>query len=309
MRLLLTAVIVAALLVLPLLAPKLERHSALQDYREQTGAQTVKSKHGLTRYQTWGNPKHPTVVLIHSFNGYLETWQTNVDALVAAGFHVVAYDLFGRGLSDRPLRPYTLALFHEQLDALRAELDLKTPVQLVGSSFGCVLASDYAVKNPQAVSSLVLTGPAGWPKGQEQLQQLVQTPFVGEYIFFYAGKAMLQSKINGYLLNGDRYDWTDDYWTVYQQFPGVTRSALSTLRHSPVLDNTRGWKALGNTQLPVLMIWGRQDSSFPYANATIAKQWIPQAKIIAIDGAEHWVNIDQAEETNQAMIDFLQAHR
>ncbi|WP_372798245.1 alpha/beta fold hydrolase, partial [Litorivivens sp.] len=96
---------------------------------------------------------------------------------------------------------------------------------------------------------------------------------------------------------------------VYGQFPGVTRASLSTLRHSPVLDNTRGWSALGKTSLPVMMIWGRQDSSFPYYNAKIAARQIPQAEIIGIDGAEHWVNIDQAEETNTAMIRFLQAQR
>ncbi|WP_372758809.1 alpha/beta fold hydrolase [Litorivivens sp.] len=309
MRLLLGFIVVAALLVLPLLAPKLERNTALQEYREQVGAKTIQSKHGKTRYQTWGNPNNPTVILIHSFNGYLETWQPNVDALAAAGFHVVAYDLFGRGLSDRPLRPYTPPLFHEQLDSLRAELELTNPVHLVGSSFGCVLASDYAVKNPSAVSSLVLTGPAGWPDGQEKLQQLVKTPFAGEYVFYYAGKSILSSKISNYLLNREENDWAMAYWKVYGQFPGVTRAALSTLRHSPVLDNTRGWSALGKTSLPVMMIWGRQDSSFPYYNAKIAARQIPQAEIVGIDGAEHWVNIDQAEETNTAMIRFLQAQR
>jgi len=309
LRLVLGFLIIAVLLVLPLLAPQLENHQPLIDYRQERNLSLAASESGITRYQSWGNRKDPVVVLIHSFNGYLETWEPNIEALVNAGYRVVAYDLFGRGLSDRPLKPHTLALFREQLTALRDTLGITTPMHLIGASFGCVIASDFALHHPDQVKSLTLTGPAGWPDDKNAAQEWARKPFLGEYIFYYAGKPLLLSKLDSYLLNQEDNPWAKAYWKVYQSYPGVKRAALSTLRYSPVLDYTAGWQKLGKTKLPVQFIWGRQDSSFPYYHHREAEKLIPQAKIVAIDSAEHWVNADQPTETNRAIIDFLRGIR
>ena len=72
---------------------------------------------------------------------------------------------------------------------------------------------------------------------------------------------------------------------------------------------SRAFKNLGKTKIPVQFIWGRQDSSFPYYHHREAEKLIPQAEIVAIDSAEHWVNVDQPAETNRAIIDFLRGIR
>lgn len=309
MRIVLVALVFAVLLVLPLFSPQLESPQALAEKRQQLAVNTVESASGSTRFESWGDRRNPSVFLIHSFNGFLETWQPNIDALVKAGYHVVAYDLFGRGLSDRPLRALTLKVFREQISALRKHLDIQSPIHLAGASFGAVIAADYALQYPEQIRSVVLTGPAGWPNAEDNTAELVKMPYVADMLFFYAGQPLLQSKINTYLLDDDEANWTKAYWKVYFQYGGVARSALSTLRHSPVLDYRNGWRKLGDTELPTLIIWGRQDSSFPYSHANAAEKLIPQAKIIALDSAEHWVNIDQANDVNSAMIEFFNAQR
>lgn len=312
MRLVIGFLILAVLLVLPLLAPRFENHQPLVEYRQERGLSLVTSDSGTTRYQTWGDWKDarkPVVVLIHSFNGYLETWEPNVDALVRDGYRVVAYDLFGRGLSDRPLKPHTLTLFREQLIALRGTLGIDSPMHLVGASFGCVIATDFALHHPEQVKSLSLTGPAGFPDEKNAAQEWAKKPFLGEYIFYYAGKPLLLSKLNSYLLNKEDNPWAKAYWKVYDSYPGVKRAALSTLRYSPVLDYTDGWRRLGKTDIPVQFIWGRQDSSFPYYHRRTVEKLIPQAEVVAIDSAEHWVNVDQPRDTHQAIVDFLRGIR
>lgn len=309
MRIVLVALVFAILLVLPLFGPQLESPQTLAEHRQQLSVSTVESNSGSTRFESWGDRRKPSIILIHSFNGFLETWQPNIDALVKAGYHVVTYDLFGRGLSDRPLRPMSLKVFHEQIDALRKHLDIQAPVHLAGASFGAVIAADYALKYPDQVKSLVFSGPAGWPNAEDTTAKLIAMPYVADMLFFYAGKSLLQSKINSYLLDDREADWTKAYWKVYYQYAGVARTALSTLRHSPVLDYRNGWKKLGKTEIPTLFIWGRQDSSFPLTHSREAEKLIPQARIVALDSAEHWVNIDQADEFNTAMIEFLNAQR
>lgn len=309
MRIVLAALVFAILLVLPLFGPQLESPQSLAEHRQALSVSTVESGNGSTRFESWGDRRNPSIILIHSFNGFLETWQPNIDALVKAGYHVVAYDLFGRGLSDRPLRPLTLKVFHEQISTLRTHLDIQTPMHLVGASFGAVIAADYALSHPEQVRSLVFSGPAGWPNTDDNTGKLIAMPYLADMLFFYAGKPLLQSTIDTYLLDDREATWTSAYWKVYYQYAGVARSALSTLRHSPVLDYRHGWKKLGKTEIPTLFIWGRQDSSFPLSHTKEAEKLIPQAKIVALDSAEHWVNIDQASEANAAMIEFINAQR
>lgn len=309
MRIVLVALVFAILLVLPLFGPHLESPQSLAEHRQQLSVSTAESDSGSTRFESWGDRRNPSVIMIHSFNGFLETWQPNIDAVVNAGYHVVAYDLFGRGLSDRPQRPLKLKIFHEQISALRKHLDIQTPMHLVGASFGAVIAADYALNYPDQVSSLILNGPAGWPNADDTTDKLIAMPYLADMLFFYAGKPLLQSTINSYLLDDREASWASAYWKVYYQYAGVARSALSTLRHSPVLDYRDGWKKLGKTETPTLFIWGRQDSSFPLSHAKEAEALIPQARIVALDSAEHWVNIDQANEANTAMVEFLNALR
>jgi len=86
------------------------------------------------------------------------------------------------------------------------------------------------------------------------------------------------------------------------------RSALSTLRYSPVLDYIDGWKRLGELNKPTMFIWGKQDVSFSYSNTKKLSKLIPHAKVVSIEGAAHWVNIEQAEEVNNAIALFFSAN-
>jgi len=131
--------------------------------RAASNSEFLKSDLGLTRYQVYGEDNASTVILIHSFNGFIESWQPNIEALVKAGYRVVAYDLFGRGLSDRPHAKYDLSLFRNQLDLVIKEVG-GNKAHLIGSSFGCIIASDYANRHPEKIESLVMVGPAGWPQ-------------------------------------------------------------------------------------------------------------------------------------------------
>jgi pimeloyl-ACP methyl ester carboxylesterase len=56
---------------------------------------------------------------------------------------------------------------------------------------------------------------------------------------------------------------------------------------------------------PRLFVWGKQDVSFPYSNAQKAKALVPHAQIVAVDDAAHWVNVEQAEQSNAALLAFL----
>ena len=278
-----------------------EDSTSIDAARRNTADLYLESPLGVTRYRVFGNPGRPTVVLIHGFNGFVESWSPNIDALVDEGYRVVAYDLWGRGLSSRPRVDLSLRVFHDQLAMLLEHLGT-TRVVLMGSSFGCVIAADYALKHPESVDKLVLVGPAGWPSDHDT--QWIKLPVVGDLVFHFAGRQLLRPQVEAYFHRGPA-PWAMDAWNRYAAYPGFTRAALSTLRFSPVTDYTEGWRQLGTLDRPILFIWGKQDVSFPYANRDKVAALIPHAKVIGIDDAAHWVNIEQPAAVNEAVAQFL----
>ena len=102
---------------------------------------------GVTHYQALGNPEAPAVVLVHGFSAPYFMFD-HVAAGLMDRFYVVRYDLFGRGLSDRPDTDYNQDLFDRQLLGLMDELSLSRPVALVGSSMGGLIAAEFAARHP-----------------------------------------------------------------------------------------------------------------------------------------------------------------
>jgi pimeloyl-ACP methyl ester carboxylesterase len=96
-------------------------------------------------FERWGRPsEHPPVVLHHGFVADARVnWVTTgvVDALVAAGHHVVAPDARGHGRSDKPHHPasYGEATMARDLSRLLDVIGAER-VDLVGYSMGAIVA-------------------------------------------------------------------------------------------------------------------------------------------------------------------------
>ena len=105
--------------------------------------------------------KGPPIVVLHGGpdfdSGY---FLPDLDRL-AESYRLIYYDQRGRGKSAEGVRPedVTLASDVEDLDAVRRRFHLDAPVVL-GHSWGTVLALEYALRHPKAVSRLILMNPA-----------------------------------------------------------------------------------------------------------------------------------------------------
>src|SRR6185295_2517104 len=66
---------------------------------------------GVTHYELTGPDTGRVVVLVHGFSVPYYIWDSSVVALNKAGRRVLRYDLFGRGLSDRPDAAYDGAMY------------------------------------------------------------------------------------------------------------------------------------------------------------------------------------------------------
>jgi pimeloyl-ACP methyl ester carboxylesterase len=96
-----------------------------------------------------------TVVLVNGLADDLETWADQIPALLESGYRVLRFDNRGIGLSDKPVGPYTTAMFAADTKALVDHLEL-TEFHLLGVSMGGMISQEYALAYPSDLRSITL---------------------------------------------------------------------------------------------------------------------------------------------------------
>ncbi len=98
----------------------------------------------------------PPVAMIHGmFLGNLASWYFSVAPILAGEHRVLMYDLRGHGRSERATTGYDLDTQAADLRALTARFDGQ-PLDLVGHSYGGLVALRFAVDHPERVRRLAI---------------------------------------------------------------------------------------------------------------------------------------------------------
>ena len=103
----------------------------------------------------------PAVVLLHSLGLGRASWQPTAMSLAATGLTVYALDLPGHGDSAGPRTMLTIEDYGRVVRDVIDALSLG-PAQVVGNSFGSVVAAEVAARYPDRVSGVVLVGCPAW---------------------------------------------------------------------------------------------------------------------------------------------------
>lgn len=260
----------------------------------------------------------PLVILLHGFPEFWYSWRHQIPALAAAGFHVLAPDLRGYNLSDKP--PGVLAYRLEVLLADVAELIRHAGADsaaVAGHDWGGVLAWHLPVYHPGRVDKLIVLNaphPAAYRRELRSWRQwlkswyvlLFQLPGLPEELI-RAGDFDLIGRL---LLHGPVHEnaFTPEDVRRYKQAlarPGALTAALNyyraglrSLLHPDVRDNAP-------VTVPTLLLWGERD---PYLNTSLTERlgpWVPDLRVVRLPDASHWVQNDAPERINRLMIDFL----
>ncbi|MFM8425686.1 MAG: alpha/beta fold hydrolase, partial [Chloroflexota bacterium] len=105
------------------------------------------------------SPKH-TIVFIHGFGGKAEQWQYQMQKF-AMDNRVIALDMRGHGLSDKPSTGYEMDRIQLDLETALSQLKVSTPFVLIGHSFGGAVVTEYALKHPDHIEKLIIIATAG----------------------------------------------------------------------------------------------------------------------------------------------------
>jgi L-proline amide hydrolase len=138
---------------------------------------TVPFEAGETWYRIVGDGEEPAklpLLALHGGPGALHDYLEPLEALGATGRRAIFYDQIGCGKSwiEKPTDFWTVELFVREVQAVRDALGLDH-LHIFGSSWGAMLAMEYALTRPTGVASLVLSsGPASIPLWAEETNRL-----------------------------------------------------------------------------------------------------------------------------------------
>ena len=274
--------------------------------REKLSGNFVALSNGYAHYELIGDKDAETVVLVHGFSVPNFIWNPTFRALTEAGYRVLRYDLFGRGYSDRPRTRYTIDLFVRQLADLLDTLDITKPINLCGLSMGGAIATTFTARHPERVKKLALFDPAGSRAVSLGLKfKFITLPGIGELLFGLFGDSILLKSMGADFYNPELIQNFIEQYRPQMQYRGFKRAILSTLRNKMLGDFSANYRKVGETGIPVLLIWGREDKTVPYAHSRDVVASIPHVRFHTIKNSGHIPHYENADEVNPILLDFL----
>jgi pimeloyl-ACP methyl ester carboxylesterase len=276
----------------------------MQAARTEAGAQTIHLSDGETAYHLEGSASDPCVVLVHGLLTPSFAFERLSGALVQAGFRVLRYDEFGRGLSDRPNTRYDQTLYLRQLRELLAGLDIRS-AHFVAWSMGGIIACNHALAHPEQVESLVLIAPALFLPRPRSLSLVQRIP---------GGDALIARQVRRFVaaLAGQQFREPERFAELsrrsFQQleFPGLGQAFASTLRHFPWQAGST-LTALSRHSRPVLVIWGKDDPTTRFSQCTDVCALLPRAELVTFAQARHAPHLEHHDQVLGHMVRFLRA--
>ncbi|WP_394174460.1 alpha/beta fold hydrolase [Thalassotalea litorea] len=293
-------VVLIGLLGLPIWLNQ-ERH-ALKPFEITSGGKIAKTALGFTHYQVYGREEDPLVVLVHGYSVPSYTWDKTVPYLIARGFRVLTFDLFGRGYSSREHNRYDRALFVGQLNDLLFELNINEKVNLVGLSMGGAIVSAFSSEYPHKVNKLVLLAPFHQPIDIGPLKY----PILGDYLAYsFVIPSMAESQSDDFI-EPDSYPLWNEKYQNQMQYTGFRAALLATARDYLQTDPMADFRAVDQFRLDSMLIWGSEDNVFPVKNQeVVAKALGKSNKSITINNAGHALHYESANKVNPLIAEFF----
>jgi pimeloyl-ACP methyl ester carboxylesterase len=230
-------------------------------------------------------------------------------ALAEAGFRVIAVDLKGHGLSDKPIvaDEYTIDSLVEHLRDILDALELERPA-LAGHSLGGSLIYHFASRYQGRARCLGLLSPVGlngvplmWlyrgltPKPLTPMLRLI--------------KPRLIVKLALRRVYGRRAHFTErdvEEFLAPSQFPEFSL-AMRELLHN--YDWTAGRnRRLTTVDIPATGVWGSLDHMIPDDGMGVYVPLLPRIVLRVIPDAGHIIAEETPEDVNTALLALFNAH-
>ncbi|NHN48622.1 alpha/beta hydrolase [Halostella sp. JP-L12] len=285
-------------------------------------------------YVAAGPDEGTPVVLLHGFPEFWYSWRHQIDALADAGYRVVAPDMRGYNVSEKPrgVSAYRVGTLARDVAAL-VDRVAGGEAHVVGHDWGGVVAWETAIRYPETVASLTAMNaphPGPFLRELRTLDQAkrswytlyFQLPRLPEAGFRAGDFRVLETMFRDGAVRADAF--TDEDVRRYKRAlgrPGALTAALNYYRalgRGTIRQRVRkavyggdGSDVTDATLSPVrvdqpsLVLWGMEDEALSPRLLDGIEEWVPTVRIQRLVDASHWVQNDAPTEVNDHLLSFL----
>jgi proline iminopeptidase len=240
---------------------------------------------------------------------------------------IIYFDAFGRGKSDtaKDVKEYSLARDIDDIEGLRIALHFDK-LNVLGHSYGGLVAQGYALKYPGRVNHLILANTFHsfimWQKNDDNSNHEIQTnyPEVWDSLMIIreqgavssdASHQELYGKVpygflyaynpNNFLQRGKRPYPNSMNTKLYYQMVGKDGDFIV----GSDIGNFDFRKDLKNLKMPVLIYGGRYDRVAVPSMMVKYKEYCPQAKFVMFERSGHNPQVEEPEKLFPLIEKFL----
>lgn len=258
-------------------------------------------------YQDYGAGQ--PIILIHGWPLSHRMWDLQIEALVDAGFRVIAYDRRGFGLSSKPYTGYDYNTLASDLKDLIQQLKLKNVI-LAGFSMGGGEVARYIGRyGTEDIDKAILIGAVtpflkqtGDNKNAvdvsvfEEIKTNISKDRAGFFEEF--GKNFVNYEKLKNKVSLAQIQWN---WNIAMH--ASRKATIDCVDAFGLTDFRADLKAF---DIPTLIIHGDEDAIVPFeVSGKKANDIIKNAKYRLIENGPHGLSFTHAEELNQAIINFI----
>jgi pimeloyl-ACP methyl ester carboxylesterase len=241
-------------------------------------------------YVNYGKGRE-ALVLIHGWTSNLEFWRDQIPDLAKRN-RVIAIDLPGHGLSDKPQITYSMDLFARAVDAVLRDAHVDRAV-LVGHSMGTPIARQFYRKYPEKTLAIVIVDGPLRPFGDRKMMEGFIAGLRGPNYKDAGGKML--ATISGPLLSAaDQERIKSSFLNTPQH---VVASAMAGMADESIWGRDK-------ISIPVLAIMVKSDF-FGGDIEPFYRSIAPNLDFQTWEGVGHFLMMEKPKQFNDAVIAFL----
>jgi len=266
--------------------------------------------------QTVNEPTTP-IMLLHGFGASIGHWRHNLEVL--GQYHTVyALDMLGFGASRKAAANYKIELWVDQVYEFWQTF-IRQPMVLVGNSIGSLVCLAAAAAHPDMVKGIALINLPDFSLEEEMIpswlqpvvstvKSLVASPVVLKSLFYVVRRPPVLRKWAGRAYANPTAVTAEllEILTVPAQDRGAAAAfsalfkAMTSAGFGPKVKTI-----LPTLNIPMLLMWGRQDRMIPPYLAHQFAALNPKLELVEIDNAGHCPQDECPERVNQILLDWL----
>lgn len=284
------------------------------------------------QFRTWyrvtgdlGSGKLP-IVIAHGGPGCTHDYVDSFKDIAVSGRAVVHYDQIGNGRSTqllhKPAEFWCVDLFLGELDNLLRHLGIHDGYNLLGQSWGGMLAAEHAVRRPNGLNALVIaSSPSSMPVWlSEALRLRADLPADIQ-------DTLMRHEADADYLHPDYLAATDYYYRRHvcrlPEWPEEVKRSFAAMADNPtvyhvmngptefhIVGTLRDWSIddrLHRITAPTLVISGLHDEATAACVAPYVSL-IPDVRQVVMTRSSHMCHVEERELTMSTVRTFLDHH-